>query len=39
MTIADILLAFDFHEVTTKWKTIKNAELSGNVLNPVYDKA
>ena len=28
MTTADNLLAFNIREVTTKWKTIRNAELS-----------
>lgn len=39
MTSADILLAFNIHKVTTKWKTIRNAELSQNVLNPICGKA
>lgn len=30
--IADILLAFNIHEVTTKWKRIRNTELTPNVL-------
>lgn len=39
MTSADVLLAFNIYKVTTKWKIIRNAELSRNVLNPICGKA